>query len=51
LDETTELPENVLVKLSVRQGTKTVHYTRSISPHFLQFNSSGSLWSETKKEL
>jgi hypothetical protein len=50
-DETTELPENVLVKLSVRQGTKTVHYTRSISPHFLQFNSSGSLWSETKKEL
>jgi hypothetical protein len=54
-DETTELPGSVLVKLSVRQGTKTVQYTRSISPHFLQFNSSENLWLEnkleTKKEL
>jgi hypothetical protein len=50
-EEPTELPQTILIKLSVRQGPKTVHYTRIINPHFLQFNSPESLWLEKKKAL
>jgi hypothetical protein len=50
-EETTQLPQAILVKLSVRQGPKTIQYTRIINPHFLEFNSPESLWLEKKKEL
>ena len=50
-EEPSELPQSILIKLSVRQGPKTINYTRIINPHFLQFSSPESLWLEKKKEL
>jgi prepilin-type N-terminal cleavage/methylation domain-containing protein len=50
-EDTSSLPQAIMVKVALRRGSKTVHITRVINPHYMQFNSPESLWSDKKKGL
>jgi prepilin-type N-terminal cleavage/methylation domain-containing protein len=50
-EDASALPQAIMVKVALRRGSKTVHITRVINPHFMQFNSPESLWSDKKKAL
>jgi prepilin-type N-terminal cleavage/methylation domain-containing protein len=50
-EDASSLPQAIMVKVALRRGPKTVHITRVINPHFMQFNSPESLWPDKKKGL
>jgi hypothetical protein len=48
-EEFTELPQSIRVRVSARQGRKTVTVTRVLDPHFLRFGTPAKPWTEHGK--